>query len=95
MKNKMSDKARRFARHYDIFCREANTLKTYQMSFDEIECNWDKDIPDMLEFFSVAATRFKHAKGLTDEQLIAYINDRLVETCEAADDDLLILFAID
>ena len=83
-----------FAKHYDIFCRVANTMKTYTLAFNKKKLNWDDNIPDMLnDFFSAEAAAFKAAKGLTDEQLVDYINDKLITACKN-EDDLLIIFEI-
>lgn len=87
----MTEKALAFAKHYDIFCRAAGTMKTSVVFFDRENLTWDEAIPQTLDFFADEAAAFKDAKGLTDEQLLEYINCKLVETCEKGD-DLLILF---
>ena len=94
MKLVMSEKAGRFAMHYDIFCRAPNTMWTYTLKFDKKKLNWDDNIPDMLEFLSPYADAYKKAKNLTDEQLKDYVGSMLIKTCED-EDDLLILFVID
>ena len=87
----MTEKALAFAKHYDIFCRAAGTMWTYTLQFDKKALNWNVDIPGVLEFFAPIAEDYKTAHSMTDEQLLDYINSKLVETCEKGD-DLLILF---
>ena len=87
----MTDKALAFAKHYDIFCRASGSMKTSVIFFDKEALNWDEAIPQTLDFFSAEAAAYKAAKALTDEQLIEYINRKLIDTCEEGD-DLLILF---
>ena len=87
----MSDKAFAFAKHYDIFFRAAGSMKTAVVFFDRENLTWDEAIPGMLDFFAVEAAAYKAANGLTDEQLLEYINGKLIETCEKGD-DLAIIF---
>lgn len=94
MELEMSEKAKSFAIHYDIFCRAANTMWTYTLKFNKKKLNWDDNIPDMLEFLAPYSEAYKEANNLTDEQLKDYVDSMLIKTCED-EDDLLILFAID
>ena len=87
----MTEKALAFAKHYDIFCRAAGTMKTSVIFFDKEKLTWDEAIPQTLDFFSAEAAAYKATKGLNDEQLLEYIRSKLVETCEEGD-DLLIIF---
>lgn len=89
----MTEKALAFAKHYDIFCRTPGPKKTAMVFFDREALTWDEAIPGMLDFFADEAAAYKAAKGLTDTQLLEYINGKLIETCEKGD-DLVIIFDI-